>query len=62
MSDETQKTATEHSNFREETVTRLETLEEKQESVQKNLESATPADSELVALLEATNKSLNSEV
>ena len=62
VSDGTQKTATEHSNFREEIVTRLETLKQKQEAVQKNHGSATPADSEWVAHLEATNKFLNSEV
>ena len=50
------ETATEHSTFREETVTRHVTLEEKQEAIQKNLDGAAPA------YLEATNKSLNLEV
>ena len=53
---------TEPSNFREETVFRLEMLEEKQETIQKNLDIAAPAHSERVPHLEITNKSLYSDV
>ena len=62
VDNEIQEAKTEHSKFRDETVSRLETLEEKQGTLQRNLDSAAPADSERVDQLEATNKSLNSKV
>ena len=45
VSNEMQVAETEYSNFREETVSRLEILEEKQETIQKKLDTATPAES-----------------
>ena len=56
VSNEMQVTATEYSTFRKEIVSRFEIL--KKETIQKNLDTATPAKSERVSHLEATSKSL----